>query len=131
MIYIKGTVEYGTQEASKLGFPTLNIHCSINIFTTGIFYGITKINENIYNSVIYIGNNRTNNNITYQCIESHLIDITNVNYYNNQCEIQIIYKIRDNHDFIDINNLKQEIQNDIQKCKNISLQRTINKDFTL
>ena len=94
-VTIIGTVEYGRQEASKIGFNTLNIHGPVDIINKGIFYGVTTVENIVYRSVIYVGNNRTDGNNIYQCIESHLIDIKNVDYYGELCKIQIIKKIRD------------------------------------
>ena len=94
MIKITGVVKKGKKEARKLGFKTLNIHSPVDIFSKGVFYGTVYINNNIYNSVIYIGDNREQEDEKYQCIEAHLLDSINYNYYDAYCTIKIIKKIR-------------------------------------
>jgi len=120
-ITIYGLVKHGKKEASKIGFSTLNIHCPKNIISTGIFYGITEIEKTIYNSVIYIGQNRTDENGDYQCVEVHLIDIHNVNFYDKLCTVKIFEKIRNDKQFNNSIELINEINLDMQKCRNFFL----------
>ena len=119
MITVKGTVMHGLQEASKIGFSTLNIYGPVDIISRGVFYGVTTVCGIEYNSVIYVGKNRNYSNKIYQVVESHLIGVTNVDYYGVECTIQIIKKIREDKEFTNIEDLIKQINEDIYMCTNI------------
>jgi len=118
-LYVKGPVQYGRQQASFLGFNTLNIHIPPHLLSTGVFYGTAFINEQTYQSVIYVGATRERDNGAgdeYQCVEAHLLNTNDVTYYGYVCVLHILGKIRSDKIFTNIEDLKKQIKIDILMC---------------
>ncbi len=109
----------GLQNGNKLGFPTANILPLTNkiIPYCGVYATKTIIDKNIYNSITNIGDNPTFNahNIT---IETYIIDF-NRDIYDKEITIQFIDYIRPEQKFASVEELKTQMNKDLQDAKKI------------
>ncbi len=97
--------------------PTLNVNVKNFLLPNeGVYVTKTKIESTFYNSVTFTGvRHSTDGNFS---IETHLIDV-NIGLVCQQIEILFYQKIRDNKKFNSLGELKKQIQNDINKAKEI------------
>lgn len=109
----------GLRNGNKLGFPTANILPAGNkiIPYSGVYATKTIIDGSIYNSITNIGNNPTFNaqNIT---IETYIIDF-NRDIYDKEITIQFIDYIRQEKKFESVEDLKSQMNKDLQDAKKI------------
>ena len=106
---ILGTIIKGDQKGRKIGFPTANIKIDVKI-EPGIYKGITKLNDDKFVSAIYIGNYRPN------ILETHLINFSGGEIYNQTIEVEIQEKIREDKEGLSESELRELIELDIKKC---------------
>lgn len=94
-----------------MGFPTANIKIDQKI-ESGIYKGLSKIDNREYLSAIYIGSYRPD------ILETHLIDFSG-NIYGKNIEVEIHEKIREDKKGLSMEELKELIASDIKKIKNV------------
>jgi len=113
--YLWGTVTTGEQLGRKIGFPTANIivnHPEKIIPQTGVYAIEAIVNGNYYRGMLNYGTRPTvNKNREYRNIEVHLFDF-DADIYG--IEIKTIFrkKIRDEKQFIGLEQLKQQLRED-------------------
>lgn len=105
---ISGTVIKGNQEGRKIGFPTANIKITEKI-ESGIYKGITKLDNKEFLSAIYIGKHRPD------ILETHLIKFSGNEFYGKNIEIEIQEKIREDVFGLSEYDLEKKISQDIEK----------------
>lgn len=114
---IEGKVIKGQGVGGKELFPTINIKADEYILPQdGVYATYTKINDNIFNSISFLGN-RLSTNMSF-AIESHIIN-KNIKKIPKTIEIFFIKKIRDNKMFDKLESLKKQIEIDIEKSLKI------------
>jgi riboflavin kinase/FMN adenylyltransferase len=106
---IKGIVEKGRGEASKLGFPTVNV-LSKKSLESGIFSGLVSTIDGDFNAVIYISNKNKKK------VEAHIFDFDS-DIYGESIVIEILSKIRDDKEIKDVKELQKQIKKDIEAAK--------------
>ncbi|UPT14526.1 bifunctional riboflavin kinase/FAD synthetase [Buchnera aphidicola] len=114
---IIGRVVYGNQIGRTLGYPTANIKLHQNIALNNGVYAV-KINyEKTYFGICNIGVKPSSlNKHKNKTLEVHLFN-AKINLYNKKIEILIYKKIRNEHFFISIQKLKNQIHKDVQIAK--------------
>jgi riboflavin kinase / FMN adenylyltransferase len=110
--FIKGIVKEGTKTAEKLGYKTANICDSEGIIipNDGVYASKTIYNNNLYNSITYIGKSPTLLNNPKVLLETHIFDFNKL-IYNEELTIIFKDKIRGEIKF----NSKDKLLNRIKK----------------
>lgn len=108
---ITSNVIKGAQIGRKLGFPTANLKYPDKIIK--IPYGVYKVKVFNKPAVMNWGIKPTFE--SEELLEVHIPNYNN-NLYNNELEIEILSKIRDEKKFENINDLKTQIKKDIEIC---------------
>jgi len=98
-------------------FATINIYVDkFLIPKNGVYASISTINNQNFNSITFIGiRETTDNNFS---IETHLLDVKDIKL-DKEIEIKFISFLRENKKFNSIKALKNQINNDIKKTKEI------------
>lgn len=87
MQIIKGKVIRGLKKGTILGFPTANLRLNKNL-AKGIYLSQTKVGENLYPSLTYIG----------QMVETYILDFQE-NLYGCWISVKLLKKIRPDKKF--------------------------------
>jgi len=121
---IFGTQVKGQGLGSKSFVPTININVENFILPTeGVYATKTIINEKQYNSVTFLGHRVTTDG-SY-AVETHILDEEIKNRFST-VQIKFYDKIRDNRKFDSFENLKKQIELDIDKTKKFFKHSSIN-----
>lgn len=116
---ISGKVIRGTQDGTKIGFPTANIETRDNL--RGLTYGVyaTKIiiGSKAYNSVTHFGPRYVFGEEHPQ-VEAYILDF-NENIYDKNVDLEFIFKVRDSIKFDNLNELKRQIEKDVEDTRKI------------
>ncbi|MBO6273147.1 bifunctional riboflavin kinase/FAD synthetase [bacterium] len=115
---IKGTVVEGNKIGRTIGFPTANIiypHKKVKI-PFGVYSADVKIYNRTYSGMLNYGIKPTiNNGENNPVAEVHIIGF-NENIYNQNIEILLCNKIRDEKKFNSLEELKNQIKKDLSQC---------------
>ena len=106
---ISGIVIEGQKKSSLIGFPTANIKVSPGVFS-GIYEGVVDMDGRKYKGAIYVGNKRPN------VLEAHILGFTG-DIYGKKIAICVGEKIREDVEETDENRLRQMIEDDVRKIK--------------
>lgn len=115
-----GHVEHGFKRGGKLlGCPTANLSTSetkevIKDLTCGVYYGWAVLRNKTYKSVTNIGWNPSFGVNTEKIIECHLLEKFDEDFYGEEISLTLLGFIRSEKKFENINELKSQIQSDIQ-----------------
>ena len=112
------TVVYGKQLGRTLNLPTINqnIQSKNLILKDGIYATICTIDDCTYYGVTNIGIRPTVEQSNCKNIETHIINFSG-DCYGKNIKIEFIHRIRDEIKFNSIDELKSQIQKDIQTTK--------------
>ena len=110
---LTGMVESGHQVGRTLGFPTANLRISQEklIPATGVYAVMTELGTGIMN----IGRRPTLNNGTNLSIEVHIMNYEG-NLYGRELHLSFIERIREERKFASLDELRAQIQRDINKA---------------
>lgn len=110
---LSGKVVYGKQNGIKMGFPTANIDYNKNfvIPKAGVYYTKVEYENRFYKGITNIGYNPTFNSDNKLSIETHILNF-NDNLYGKNISLYFLERIRDDHKFDSIHELKIQIQKD-------------------
>jgi riboflavin kinase/FMN adenylyltransferase len=111
---IIGKVVSGQGIGKKELLPTINLQSDKFLLPKGVFSTKTKLDDKIYQSISFIGD-RVSTDGKF-AIETHIID-KNIDCSCDEVEIFFVSKIRDNKKFNSLEQLKQQIDKDIQFLK--------------
>lgn len=118
--YVRGHVEQGFQRGRTIGVPTANITPDVEFVPRlGVYCTLTKVRDHYYPSITNIGVNPTfaeQGKVSAVKIESHLFDF-DAQIYGEEVEVVLRHFIRDEKRFSGIDELKSQIQKDIQFAK--------------
>jgi len=114
---IKGIVEKGKQLGREIGFNTANVsfHDNALIPQNGVYESRAYVDGAEYKSITNIGKNPTVENIMPRS-ESHLIGFDG-DLYGKEIKIEILKKIRNEIKFNSVDDLKIQIEKDINYIK--------------
>ena len=110
---LEGVVTKGTQIGEKIGFPTANISYPEHIVK--IPFGVYCVEVLGYKGVMNWGIKPTVHNVTEPVAETHIIGFDG-DLYGKTLKIEIINKIRDEQKFGNLEELKTQINKDIETC---------------
>ena len=119
-----GTVIKGLQIGSKLGFPTANLaiqdpHKLIPPF--GIYAAKVEFEGFEFGGMLYIGNRPSVNQVNDVTIEVNIFDFDQI-IYGKELKVKIIDHIRDDIEFSDLEQLKEQLSRD--KADSIEILKT-------
>lgn len=126
--YLRGHVEKGFQRGRTIGVPTANIHPDVEFIPRkGVYCTLTKFGGHQYASITNIGVNPTfqSQNKEGIKIETHLFDF-DAQLYGVEVEVYLLHFIRDEMKFSGVEELKTQIQNDMQAARRYFHERTKN-----
>ncbi|MDR2100619.1 MAG: bifunctional riboflavin kinase/FAD synthetase [Campylobacteraceae bacterium] len=111
-----GFVQKGQGIGGKELYPTVNLRVEEYLIPGfGVYAGRTKIKENIYDSVIFIGQ-RLSTDEKFS-LETHILDIKVETKENEKCELFFVDFIRQNRKFFKLDDLKMQISEDIKNAR--------------
>ncbi|EKD84750.1 MAG: Riboflavin biosynthesis protein RibF [uncultured bacterium] len=109
-----GKVRKHNQRGKKLGFPTANVNLRKKI-PEGIYISQTKIGQNLFPSLTFIGIARTFEEKNFRA-ETYILDFEK-NIYDKWISVKLIKKIRDNKKFSSIPELIAQMEKDEQVAR--------------
>lgn len=112
--FISGKVVEGKKIGRTINFPTANIAIAENyklLPKKGVYIVSSEIKNVLYFGMINIGNNPTISNNEPQSVEVHFFNFDK-NIYNENLKINILEKIRDEHKFNSLEELKSQLEKD-------------------
>jgi riboflavin kinase/FMN adenylyltransferase len=113
--FIDGKVIKGNQIGRKLGFPTVNIITQNSILPEGVFETKIKIGQDAFGSITNIGYSPTFSKKVKR-VETHIVDFKNM-IYGQKIRLFFKKKLRDEQKFNSRNELKKQIEKDIESMK--------------
>lgn len=115
---IKGLVIKGKGRGKQLGFPTINLQVDKNILlpVNGVYTARVRKKNQFFYAVVNIGTNPTFSKDCLKKIEVHLIEETE-KWQEQECEVEILEKIRSEKKFAGPKQLIHQIQKDIEHAK--------------
>ena len=102
-------VVLGFQIGRQLGYPTANVHAEME---TGAFCGYGKIFGQEYKAIIFSGVGQTLNR-EKPTVEVHLLhDFGGLEFYDEELQVRVVKRMRDNCKFSDLTELKTQLKKD-------------------
>ena len=109
-----GKVRKHNQRGKKLGFPTANVNLRKKI-PEGIYISQTKIGQNLFPSLTFIGIARTFEEKNFRA-ETYILDFEK-NIYDRWISVSLIKKIRNNKKFPSAKGLIIQMKKDESEAK--------------
>ncbi len=113
--YIYGVVVHGKEIGRTINFPTANIKTTNTLPSDGVYMTRTYICDRIYLSATNVGKHPTFND-DEKSIETYILDF-NEDLYGKNIKVEFVKKIRDIVRFNSVEELKIQIQNDVNKIR--------------
>lgn len=121
MTVVKGIVVEGNRIGRRIGFPTANIQPDEPIpAPDGVYAARVYLNGKEYGAMANLGNRPSIQNSTTRNLEVNIFGFEG-DIYGQVLEIHLIKRIRDEHKFPSLEELKAEIEKDKIKISNILL----------
>ena len=114
MYKIWGKVRKHNQRGKSLGFPTANLNLTQNI-PEGIYISQTKIKDQKYPSITFIGTAKTFNEKKFHA-EIYILDFDQ-NIYDQWISVKLLKKIRGNKKFNSSEELISQMKKDEQEAR--------------
>ena len=113
---LTGTVERFKGNGRKLGYPTANLKIKTEL-KDGVYFGVSDLAEfSAHPSVIFIGTPTTMGDKERR-VEVHLLDIPDVDYYDQQLAVSPQHYHRSNKTFDSVNELLEVMKADEQNAR--------------
>lgn len=112
-----GKIVHGEKLGKKLNFPTANLDFEgEKLPPHGVYAGFCHLNGQTYQAAINIGTRPTVSHSLRSQVEAHLLDFTG-DLYDEEIELFLTKKIREEKKFLALDDLKEQIQKDIKLIK--------------
>lgn len=119
--YVEGIVTKGFQRGRQIGFPTANIQSSFELLPGhGVYGGLAHVRGQRVWAVANVGRNPTFGDLAHSQVEVHLLDF-NQDIYGETLRFDFLSRLRDEKKFSSVDELKQQIQDDVQFWRNENL----------
>ena len=111
---ITGTVIHGNAIGNRIGFPTANMQLSSAklLPLSGVYSANVQIDDCNYSAIVNIGNNPTVGNLQIS-VEAHVLNFEG-DLYEQTISIKLLHFIRNERKFTSLDELRSQIQKDIQ-----------------
>ena len=114
---ITGKVTKGLHNGHKIGFPTANIESSEQVVPhVGVYIGYGVIDNKKYKGIISVGTHPSIHELNEPIIEINLLDFSD-DIYGKDIEIEFVKFIRPEIKFLNIDDLKAQLQKDTNTAK--------------
>jgi riboflavin kinase/FMN adenylyltransferase len=108
---LQGNVKHFAGNGRKLGYPTANIDVQTDL-EDGVYFGFAKLGQfEHWPCLIFIGTPTTVGDITRR-VEAHLLDIPDIDYYNLQILLEVVYFYRKNETYSSVDDLLEVMKID-------------------
>jgi riboflavin kinase/FMN adenylyltransferase len=108
---LRGTVRHFKGNGRKLGYPTANIDANTNL-ADGVYFGFADLEQYTHQpALVFIGTPTTVGD-TGRRVETHLLDIADVDYYGHDITLDVQFFHRSNLTFDSIDELLVAMKND-------------------
>lgn len=116
---LRGQVTLGAGRGRKLGFPTANIAVSPRhlIPANGVYAVRARLNDQVLKGVANVGTRPTFEN-SQRTVEVYIFDFDQ-DIYGQEIEVQFMARLRDEQKFASIDDLKAQINHDVQQARTI------------
>ncbi|RMA97283.1 bifunctional riboflavin kinase/FAD synthetase [Hydrogenothermus marinus] len=117
---LKGKVVEGKKLGRKIGFPTINLKVGENLcLKEGVYVGFIEIKDKIYNAIMNFGKRPTVDG-KETVLEVHILNENfNENLKSGYLKTYFIDYLREEKKFNSLQELKRQIEKDVEKAKNI------------
>ncbi|MFN3604332.1 MAG: bifunctional riboflavin kinase/FAD synthetase [Leptonema sp. (in: bacteria)] len=117
--FLTGTVVKGFQRGKWIGFPTANLDIPLTkvIPKIGVYRGFCEYAGSLFRAMINIGYNPTFQNQLLS-VEAHILDFEK-NIYGEQIRIYFFDRIRDEKQFSNVEELKEQLKKDKTKTQEL------------
>lgn len=121
---ISGFVEHGKQLGRTLGFPTMNVHPSSEklLPPKGVYFSLVEIDGIKYRGIGNLGYKPTVTDERRMLMETYLFDYFD-DAYDKAVKIELHQFMRPERRFVSVEELAAQVQKDIEKAKQITLDR--------
>ena len=109
-----GTVTHGNKIGAGIGFPTANLDVGQKhklVPPAGIYAVWVHHQKQRYGGMLYIGNRPTLRQFKNKTIEVNIFDF-NKDIYGDKLQLELVERIRDDHQFKDLDDLKKQLEKD-------------------
>lgn len=113
---LEGTVVHGAKLGRTIGFPTANIEYSQNIVK--LPFGVYRVKFRDLKAIMNWGMKPTVNNTKEPVAEVHILNF-NEDLYGKDIKIEVLKQIRGEKKFANLEELKAQINEDIQRCSEL------------
>lgn len=121
---IRGTVQPGDQKGRELGFRTLNIFDnSAELLKRGVYLTSVRGALEVWDSITNVGVRPTIHSESPLVVESHILGQFDDNLYGQSLEIEFLEFLRDERKFSQVQELKSQIQSDVNFAQHYFQQR--------
>ena len=115
---ISGIVVDGMKLGATLGFPTANIMTDNLLPSNGVYLVNIIIDDQKFTGICNIGTRPTINNDNEKKVEVYILNFDN-NIYRKKVKVELVSKIRDEIKFNNLEDLKNQIQQDVEYVKKL------------
>ncbi len=125
---LSGKVVHGAGRGVSLGFPTANLqpHSKQKLIPANGVYAVSvKLENKVYFGVMNIGFRPTFNQTPHAITEVHILDF-NKEIYDENIKVEFVKRLRDEKKFGGKDELVKQIEDDIQKTKEILKEKVTN-----
>ncbi len=122
--YLQGLVEKGANRGKAIGFPTANLYTEAELLpASGVYACRVQIRGDYFSCITNIGVNPTFGGVNRRPIqiETHILNFSD-NIYGEKIKLEFLSFIRAEKKFENAQQLKQQIEKDIDKVKQIYAQ---------
>ena len=124
---VEGQVAPGARRGRDLGFPTANLTGATTLLPRdGVYAGITRLGDQSFASAIHVGPNPTFGEAERK-FEVHIIDFDG-DLYGRNLRVDLLARIRDTESFGGLDALRQQLQRDVARARDLVAASAWGKD---
>ena len=115
---LTGEIVHGKKLGRKIGFPTANLEIEKDLVLPkiGVYYTNVEVEGKIYKGITSVGNNPTVNGDT-TTVETYILNFSK-DIYGKKIKLYFIEKIREQHKFASLDELKKQLERDKMYAEN-------------
>ena len=115
---LSGEVMPGKRLGREIGFPTVNLYPDIHLILPqrGVYVTQLLLDGGRYPAMTNVGLNPTVEHIRRPKVETHLFDFDR-ELYGQRVRVEFLQKIREEHTFAGVQQLKEQLERDVQVAK--------------
>ncbi|MEI6216767.1 MAG: bifunctional riboflavin kinase/FAD synthetase [Actinomycetes bacterium] len=117
--YVSGPVVHGEKRGREIGYPTANIGLAsyATIPADGVYAGWLTVGGIRWPAAISIGTNPTFPGIRGRQVEAYALDETDLDLYDQEAKLEILYRLRDTLKFESLDELLVQMASDCMQTR--------------